>query len=63
MADERNDCKEAAAIKRALALTTQAMDVLDAHQCSPEAAVHLDLCRQKLQEDFSRFAGDLDSAA
>jgi len=56
MADGRNETKQAAAIRRALALTAEAMDVLDAHQCSPEAAVHLELGRQRLQEDFSRLS-------
>ena len=59
MSGMRSVSKQVAAIRRALQLTSEAMDVLDANHCSPEAAVHLDLCRQKLQEDFTR----LDAAA
>lgn len=54
MSGARDLLSKANAIKRALSLTSEAMDLLDAHQSSPEAAVHLDLCRQKLQEDFAR---------
>lgn len=54
MAGERKESQQVVAIRHALALTAEAMDVLDAHRCSPEAAVHLELCRQKLQEDYAR---------
>jgi hypothetical protein len=53
MASERNEHKRTAAIRRAFELTTEALDLLDSYGGPAEAAVHLELCRQKLQEDVS----------
>lgn len=39
-----------AAIKRALALVTEALDLLDAHGGPPDAAAHLDLAMRRLRE-------------
>lgn len=38
------------AIKRSLALVTEAMDLLDAHSGPPDAAAHLALAQQRLRE-------------
>ena len=54
MADERKDTARDGAIRRALALATEAQDLLDAHGGPPEAGVHLDLCRQALQQELGR---------
>ena len=48
MTGERNEGHRETANKRALALVTQAIDLLDAHGGSPEAAAYLELARQKL---------------
>jgi hypothetical protein len=42
------------AVKRALALVTEAMDLLDAHVGPPDAAAHLELAQQKLREELSK---------
>lgn len=42
------------AARRAAALVTEAMDLLDAHGGSPVAAAHLALAQQKLREDLSK---------
>jgi len=39
-----------AALKRATALMTEALDLLDAHAGPPEATAHLDLALQKVRE-------------
>lgn len=52
MTGKRSNFKQIDALKRVLALASEGMDVLDAHQFSPEAAVHLDLCRQCLERDL-----------
>ena len=54
MAGERDGTIREVAIKRALALTTEAIDLLDAHGGPAEAAAHIDLGRQKLQEEIAR---------
>jgi hypothetical protein len=54
MAAESNEQSRASAIKRALALATEAQDLLDSHGGPPDAAVHLDLCCRKLQEELAR---------
>jgi len=45
---------ETLAMKRALALVTEAMDLLDAHRGPPDAAAHLELAQQKLREELSK---------
>jgi hypothetical protein len=52
MADERDEQRRMAAIKRALELTTEALDLLDAHDGPPDATAHLDLCIQRLRESL-----------
>ena len=41
---------QAKAIRRALSLVTEAMDLIDAHDGPPEAAAHLALAQQRLRE-------------
>lgn len=48
MAGERNGAQRRA-IRRALELVTEAMDVLDAHGAVPDAAAHLALAQQALR--------------
>jgi hypothetical protein len=43
-------------IERALSLVTEALDVLDAHEGSAEAAALLELARQELKDKLSRVA-------
>jgi hypothetical protein len=43
-------------IERALSLVTEALDVLDAHEGSAEAAALLELARQELKDSLSRVA-------
>jgi hypothetical protein len=45
-----SEIRSNAPIKRALALVTEAMDLLDAHDGPPEAAALLDLARQQLSD-------------
>jgi hypothetical protein len=47
-------------IARALALTTQAVDVLDAHGGSQQAATLIDLARRELTEVLAAIGGGLD---
>ena len=42
--------KNEAALRRALALVLEAMDLLDAHDGPPEAAAHLGLARERLRQ-------------
>ena len=42
--------RDSEAVKRALLLITEAMDLLDAHNGPPEAAAHLDLAQQILRK-------------
>jgi hypothetical protein len=42
--------KNEAAVRRALELITEAMDVLDAHDGPPDAAAHLSLAQERLRE-------------
>jgi hypothetical protein len=51
MADVRGDGARTA-IKRALALTTEALDLIDAHGGPADAAAHLDCARDRLQESL-----------
>jgi len=48
MAGERKE--RAAVLTRAIALTSQAMDLLDAHGGDPEAAAYLALAQQQLRK-------------
>lgn len=50
MTGDNNGVRKQAASKRAMALVSEALDLLDAHGTSPEAAAHLDLALQKLRE-------------
>jgi hypothetical protein len=54
MASAREDSKRTAALRRALALTTEAQDLLDAHGGPPDATAYLDLCRRVLQEALAQ---------
>jgi DNA-directed RNA polymerase subunit K/omega len=54
MTGTRNDDRRLAAIRRALELTTEALDLLDAHEGPPTAAAHLEMCRDKLREELAR---------
>ena len=49
MAGARNE-RQAKAVTRALALVTEAMDLLDAYDGPPEAAAHLALAQQRLRQ-------------
>jgi len=53
MANESND-RRMLALKRAMALVTEAMDLLDGHQGPPEAAAHLELAQQQLREMITK---------
>lgn len=53
MASERDEAKRMAALERALALTTEALDLLDAHGGPPTAAVHLEMGRDKLRQELA----------
>jgi hypothetical protein len=59
MAGERDDFQRTAALKRALSLTTEALDLLDAHGGPADAAAHLDLCRNKLQEELANASPEI----
>ncbi len=48
MARKRNQDRRTAAIDRAYALVTEAMDLLDAHGGPADAAAHLELARHGL---------------
>ena len=50
MAGARDEQQRIAAIQRALELTTEALDLLDAHDGPPDAAAHLDVGAQRLRE-------------
>lgn len=51
--DETNP-RRSAAIKRAISLVSEAVDLLDAHGGSPEAAAHLDLGLNELRRAHDR---------
>jgi hypothetical protein len=44
-----NDARQSA-IRRALKLTTEAIDLIDAHGGPPDAAAHLSLAQERLRE-------------
>jgi hypothetical protein len=54
MAGGSGDQKRQAAIRRALGMAAEAMDLLDAHDGPAEAAAHFDLARQRLQEELAK---------
>jgi hypothetical protein len=54
MAGERDEAKRIAAIERALALATEALDLLDAHDGPATAAAHFEMGRDKLREELAR---------
>ena len=49
MAGVRSDVPHDEVLKRALKLSTEAMDLLDAHGSDPKAAAYLALARQQLR--------------
>jgi hypothetical protein len=51
MTGNSENSRRGAAIKRAVAMVSEAMDVLDAHGGPAEAAAHLDLALQVLRSD------------
>ena len=50
MAGQRNEPQGVKAVRRSLALVTEAMDLLDAHGGPPEAAAHLAMAQQHLRQ-------------
>ena len=49
-----NNERRQAAIQRALELTTEALDLLDAHGGPSQAAAHIDLGRQQLRAALAK---------
>jgi hypothetical protein len=49
MASERTEA-QTKAIRRALELVTEAMDLLDAHHAAPDPAAHLAFAQQHLRQ-------------
>jgi len=47
------------ALSRAISLVSEALDVLDGHAASPEAAALLDLALEKMREELSNSAPTL----
>jgi len=54
MAGKRDDDDSDRLTRRVLSLVTEAMDLLDAHGLSPEAAAYLALAQQKLRLSMRR---------
>ena len=54
MAGERTDVSRDEVLKRALQLSTEAMDLLDAHGSDPKAAAYLALAQQQLKTSIVR---------
>lgn len=54
MPGESKRTLETLAMKRALALITEAMDLLDGHRGPPDAAAHLELAQQRLREELTK---------
>ena len=50
-------CTQGAAIRRALTLITEAMDLLDAHDGPPDAAAHLDLAQDRIRKFLASKGG------
>ena len=44
------DARQSGAVRRALSLVTEAMDLLDAHGGAPDAAAHLAMAQQRLRQ-------------
>lgn len=53
MADDNQQERQANALRRAAALVTEAMDVLDAHGLSPISAAYLAIALKAIQEDLA----------
>lgn len=53
MAGQRDEPQQSIALKRALALVTEAMDLLDAHGAAPDAAMHLAMAQQRMRQALS----------
>jgi hypothetical protein len=53
MTGERIHAPRDEVLKRALALATEAMDLLDAHGTDPPAAAHLALAQQQLRKTLA----------
>jgi hypothetical protein len=49
MPGQDGELRREKAIKRALVLATEALDLLDAHDGPPEAAAHIEMALQKLR--------------
>jgi hypothetical protein len=52
MAGSRNG-RSIKALRRALTLVTEAMDLLDAYEGPPEAAAHLAMAQQQLRHELA----------
>ena len=55
---KRTEGQAAEAVRRALELTTEAMDILDGHRQCPDAAAHLALAQETLRRDLSNSPQD-----
>lgn len=53
MAGKRDGVRHEKVLRRALQLATEAMDLLDGHGCSPEAAAYLALAQQHLRASLA----------
>jgi hypothetical protein len=53
MAGERDDATRKDVLTRALALATEAMDLLDAHGSDPQAAAYFALAQQQLRKTLA----------
>ena len=53
MAGQRDELQQSSALRRAVALVTEAMDLLDAHGGVPDAAVHLAVAQQQMRQALS----------
>jgi len=51
---ESTEQNSGSAISRAIALVTEAMDLLDAHEGPPDAAAHLALAQQLLRQAIQK---------
>ena len=58
MGPEHSSALRLAALRRAIALVSEAIDLLDAHGGCPEGAAHLDLGLQELRREYSRPQAD-----
>ena len=53
MAQKKSDKSGAAAMERATALVSEALDLIDAQGDCPDAAAHLDLALRRLRQKLS----------